>query len=70
MICYYRNDISCGANRREFKDQNVIKIKLDQIGIRPIRVSDFGDLFGEQKNVERGRRRRRERYGLVWISMD
>ena len=35
MRCYYRNDISCGANRREFEDQRVIKGKLDQNGIRP-----------------------------------
>ena len=27
MICYYRNDISCGANRMEFKDQIVIRGK-------------------------------------------
>ena len=42
MRCYYRNDISCGANRREFEDQSVIKGKLDQIRIRPIKVSHFG----------------------------
>ena len=41
MRCYYRNDISCGANRREFEDQSVIKGKLYQIGIRLIRVSHF-----------------------------
>ena len=46
MICYYRNDISCGANRREFEDQSVIKGKSYQIGIRPIRVSHLRILEG------------------------
>ena len=46
MRCYYRNDIICGANRRDFEDQSVIKEKLAQNGIRPIRVSHFGDFFG------------------------
>ena len=32
---YYINDISCGANRREFEDQRVIKEKFDRMGIRP-----------------------------------
>ena len=27
MICYYRNGISCGANRMEFEDQIVIRGK-------------------------------------------
>ena len=83
MRCYYRNGISCGANRREFEDQSVIKGKLDQIGIRPIRVSHFGDFwraFREERKEEKKRRRRRRRgfqvwiamvlYGLLWISMD
>ena len=71
MICYFRNGISCSANRREFEDQSEIKRKFDQIGIRPTRVSHFGH-FGEQ-NVERERRRRRRRVRKprkVWISMD
>ena len=33
---------SCGANRKELEDQSAIQAKLDQIGIRPIRVSHFG----------------------------
>ena len=70
MRCYYRNDISCGANRREFEDQSVIKDKLDQIGIRPIRVSHFGDFFRVHfvKRERKRRRRRRERKPRkVWI---
>ena len=84
MRCYYRNGISCGTNRREFEDQSVIKEILDQIGIRPIRVSHFG-IFGghfvkrEKKRRRRGRRRRRRGfqewiaivlYGFVNICMD
>ena len=65
MRCYYRNDIICGANRREFEDQSVIKEKLDQIGIRPIRVSRFGDFFGghfvKRERKRERKRRRRER---------
>ena len=56
MRCYYRNDLSCGANIMEFKDQIVIKGKLDQIGIRPIKVSHFGDfrrIFREKRKEER-----------------
>ena len=53
-------------NRREFEDQSVIKEKLDQIGIRPIRVSHFGDFFGghfvkRERKGERKRRRRKRR---------
>ena len=85
MICCYRNDISCVANRREFEDQSEIKGKLDQIGIRPIRVSHFGDFFGgnfvkrerkreRKRETKRARKRRRRiREGKtrkVWISMD
>ena len=43
MRCYFKNGISCGTNRRDFEDQSVIKGKLDQIGIRPIRVTHFGE---------------------------
>ena len=60
MICYYRNDISCGANRMEFKDQIVIRGKLDQIGVRPIRVSHFGDFWRALREEEEEKRRRIE----------
>ena len=55
MIGYYRNGIICGANRREFEDQSVIKGKLDQIGIRPIKVSHLGILGGHFVKRERKR---------------
>ena len=68
MRCYYKNGISCGANRREFEDQSVIKGKLDQIGISPIRVSHFKDFFGGHfVKRERKRERRRRRGFQVWI---
>ena len=35
MRYYYRNGINCGANRREFEDQSVIKGKSKSNGIRP-----------------------------------
>ena len=76
MRCYYRNGISCGANRREFEDQSVIKGKLDQIGIRPIRVSHFGDFwraFREEMRREEEEEEEGEenfRYGLLWFGMD
>ena len=64
MICYYRNGISCGANRREFEDQSVIKGKLDQIGIRLIRVSHFGDFwraFLEERKEERKEEKKKKK---------
>ena len=75
MICYYRNSISYSANRKEFEDQSVIKLKFDQIEIRPIRVSHFGDILESQKRRERGREKGREeeeeeRYGFLWLCMD
>ena len=45
----YIYGISCGANIREFEDQSVINGKIDQIGIRPIRVSHFGDFILKSK---------------------
>ena len=60
MRCYYRNDIICGANRREFEDQSVIKGKLDQIGIRPVRVSHFGG-FLEGFYVKRGEEKKKRK---------
>ena len=77
MSCYYRNGISYGANRREFEDQSVIKGKFDQIGIRPIRVSHFGELeraFREERKEEKKKKRKGKDcyglYGLLWISID
>ena len=82
MRCYYRNGISCGANRREFEDQSIIKGKLDQNGIRPIRVSHFGDFlraFREERKEERKEEKKKKQqkkkkrisgmdyYGFVWI---
>ena len=74
MKCYYRNDINCGANRREFEDQIVIKGKLDQTGIRPIRVSHFGDFwmaFREERKEENKNKKKRilgmDYYEFVWI---
>ena len=76
MKCYYRNDISCGANRMEFEDQSVIKGKLDQIGIRLIRVSHFGDFwraFHEERKEEKKKKKKRisgmDYYGFVWFMM-
>ena len=80
MRCYYRNGISCGANIREFEDQSVIKGKLDQIGIRPIRVSHFEDFwraFCEERKEEKKKSISGMDcmglyglHGLVWITMD
>ena len=78
MRCCYRNGISCGANRREFEDQSVIKGKLYQIGLKPIRVSHFGDFWRifreERKEEKKKRKKKKERrisgmdcYGFVWI---
>ena len=62
MICHIRNDISCAANRKEFEDQSVIKGKLDQIGITPIRVSHFRDFWrefhGERKEEKKNKKKR------------
>ena len=54
---------SCGANRGEFENQSAIKEKLEQIGIRPIRVSHFGHFWRRAKRREKERRRRRRRGG-------
>ena len=80
MRCYYRNDLSCGANRMEFKDQIVIKAKLDQKGIRPIRVPHFGGYLESKKCREREKKKKKKKkrkkakkgmdcYGFVWIVM-
>ena len=74
MRCYYRNGISCCANRKEFEDQSVKKGKLDQIGIRPIRVSHFGGFFfrraekmEREGEEEEEKKESKERYGLLWM---
>ena len=70
MRSYYRNGISCGANRREIEDQSGIKGKLDQIGIKPIKVSHFGDFwraFREEKKEgrkEEKKKRRKAKKGM------
>ena len=76
MRCYYRNDISCGANRREFEDQRVIKGKLDQMGKTKL-VSHLG----RRARALREERRREDeeeeeegeenfKYGLLWVCVD
>ena len=75
MRCYYRNEISYDANRREFEDQSVIQGKLDQIGIRPIRVSHFRDFwraFLEERKEEKKKKKKKKKkisgmdyYGFV-----
>ena len=65
------NNESCSANRVEFKDQSEIKENFDQIGIRPIRLSNFGHSFWRAKRREREKKRRsrgkrRKRRGKVW----
>ena len=75
MRCYYRNGISCGANRREFEDQSVIKGKIKIKWDKTKLVSHLGDWegfyvkIGEEKRRRRGRRRRRRGF-QVWIAMD
>ena len=55
MLGYYRNNIDCGANIKELKDESAIKgnlsqknaflvAKQDLMGIRPILVSHLGIL--------------------------
>ena len=67
MICHIRNGISCAANRKEFEDQSVIKGKLDQIGIRPIRVSHFGDFWREFREKRKEEKKNKKKRFQVWI---
>ena len=53
IICQSRIMGSCGANRGEFVDQSAIKAELDQIWIRPIRVSRFGHFWRRAKRREK-----------------
>ena len=59
MICYYRNNISCGAIRREFEDQSVIKGKLKSNGIRPSWSLIFFGILETKKNVKRGKEKKK-----------
>ena len=78
MRCYYRNGISCGANRREFEDQRVIKGKLKSNGIRPSwsLIWERRRLLREEEKEERKEEKKKKKkkgmdcYGFVWISMD
>ena len=49
MRGYYRNSISCGANKRKFEDQSVLKGKFDQKGDKTKLVSHFGEGFNVMK---------------------
>ena len=75
MRCYYRNGIGCGANRREFKNQSVIKGKIKINWDKTKLVSHLGvwEGFymkrGEEKKKKKRRRRRRRRGFQVWIAM-
>ena len=76
MRGYYRNGISCGANRREVEDQGVMKGKLKiKKGIRPSwsLILEEASTRRRREEKRRGRRRRRRRKGkvsiLVWIAM-
>ena len=83
MRCYYRNDISCGANRREFENQSVIKGKIKIKWDKTKLVSHLGDWEGfyvkreeeKKKRKKKKRKKKKEKrisgmdyYGFVWIS--
>ena len=69
MRCYYRNDISCGVNRREFEDQSVIKGKIKIKWDKTKLVSHLGDWEGFY--MKRGEEKKKisgmDCYGFVWI---
>ena len=81
MRCYYRNDISCGANRREFEDQSVIKGKIKIKWDKTKLVSHLGEGEGfyvkrgeeKKKRKEEKKKKKKKRissmncYGFVWI---
>ena len=72
MRCYYRNDKSCGANRREFEDQSVIKGKIKIKWDKTKLVSHLGDWedFYVKRGEEKKKRKKRRRRGFqVWIAM-
>ena len=82
MRCYYRNDIGCGANRREFEDQSVIKGKIKIKWDKTKLVSHLGywEGFyvkrGEEKKKKMKKKKKKEKrisgmdcYGFVWICM-
>ena len=71
MRCYYRNDISCGANTREFEDQSVIKGKIKIKWDKTKLVSHLGD-WGYVKRGELKKKKEKkilgmDCYGFVWI---
>ena len=63
MICYYKNNISCGANRRELEDQRVKKLKFDQIVIRPSwsRMRYFSHTHWESKKRREREKKKKKR---------
>ena len=77
MRCYYRNGISCGANRRDFEDQSVIKGKIKIKWDKTKLVSHNGDWEGfyvkRGEEKKKGKKKKEERiscmgcYGFVWI---
>ena len=78
MRCYYRNGISCGANRRELKDQSVIKGKIKIKWEKTKLVSHLRDWVGfyVKRGEEKKKRKKKEKrisgidcYGFVWIFM-
>ena len=80
MRCYYRNGLSCGANRREFENQSVIKGKIKIKWDKTKLVSHLGDWedFYVKKGEEKKKRKKKKEkrissidyYGFVWIAMD
>ena len=75
MRCYYRNGIGCGANRREFEDQSVIKGKIKIKRDKTKLVSHLGDWEGfyVKRREEKKKKKKEKRisgmdcYGFVWI---
>ena len=77
MRDYYRNNITCGANIKELKDQSAIKRNLSQknaflvakqglMGIRPNKTNfglSFWHFWEQKREEERRREKEEERYG-------
>ena len=76
MICYYRNSISWGANRMEFKDPIEIKAKLKTKWEKTKLVSHFGRAKKKREGEERRREEveeeedEKERYGFLLFYME
>ena len=64
MRCYYRNDISGGANRREFEDQSVtkgkIKIKWDKTKLVS-HLEGMEGLLREERREKKKRKKKKEK---------